>query len=116
MVAYTSLEFKYSETLAKIYIVPARQNHFIQVYILKKAPVHRIAVAAKTNSAFTGSYFKNPFLYQQFDVRQNRKLGGGQPIVVFEAADKGCFYVTKLKAVNFQDDIISVLNDNIGGP
>ena len=115
MIAHTSLEFKYLETLVKIFIIPARQNRFIQVYNLKKAPGHQIAVAAKTNSAFTGSYIKNPFLYQQFDLRQNRILRGGQPIVVFEAADKGCFYVTKLKAVNFQDDITSILIDNIGG-
>ena len=65
-----------------------------------------------TTSAFTGSYTENPFWYQHFDLRQNRILRGGQPIVDFDAADNCRLYVTTMKAMNFQDDIPSFPNDN----
>ena len=51
------------------------------------------------------------FWYQQFVVRQIRNLRGVQPIVDFGAADNCCLYVTKMKAMNFQDDIPSILID-----
>ena len=66
----------------------------------------------KENSAFTGSYTENPFWYQHFDLRQIRILRGGQPIVDFDAGDNCRFYVTLMKAINFQDDIPSIPNDN----
>ena len=104
MLAYTPVEFNYLETLAKTFIIPARQNQFIQENIFKNAPVHRIAIAKKTNSAFNGSYTENPIWYQQFELRQVRSFRGGQPIVDFNAADTYCLYVTIMKAMNFQDD------------
>ena len=61
MLAYTPVEFNYLETLAKTFIIPARQNQFIQENILINAPGRRIAIAMNTNSAFTGSYNENPF-------------------------------------------------------
>ena len=61
MLAYTPVEFKYLETLAKIFIIPARKSQFIQENNFNKAPIRRIAIAMNTNSAFTGSYTKNPF-------------------------------------------------------
>ena len=109
---YTPVEFNYLETLAKTFIIPARQNQFIQENIFNNAPVRRIAIAMNTNSAFTGSYTENPFWYQQFDLRQIRILRGGQPIVDFDAADNCRLYVTTMKAMNFQDDIPSIPIDN----
>ena len=106
------MEFNYFETLAQAFIVPARQNQFIQEYNFNKAPVRQIAIAMKTNSAFTGSYTENPVWYQQFDLRQIRILGGGQPIVDFDAADNCRLYTTTMKAMNFQDDIPSIPIDN----
>ena len=100
------------ETLAKTFIIPARQNQFIQENIFNNAPLRRIAIAMITNSAFTGFYTKNPFWYQQFELRQNRLLKGGQPIVDFDAADNCWLYVTTMKALNFQDDIPSNPIDN----
>ena len=100
------------ETLAKTFIIPARQNQFIQENIFKNAPVLRIAIAMNTNSAFTGSYTENAFWYQQFELRQNRILRGGQPFVYFVAADNCRLYVTTMKAMNFQDDIPSIPIDN----
>ena len=110
--AYTPVDFNYLETLAKTFIIPARQNQFIQENFFNNAPVRRIAIAMNTNSAFTGSYTENPFGYQQFDLRQIRILKAGQPIVDFDAADKCRLYLTKMKAMNFQDDIPSIRIDN----
>ena len=87
MLAHTPVEFNYLETLAKTFIIPARQNQFIQENIFNNAPVRRIAIAMNTNSAFTGCYTENPFWYQQFELRQIRELRGGQPIVDSVAAD-----------------------------
>ena len=100
------------ETLAKTFIFPARQNQFIQENIFNNAPVLRIAFSMNTNSAFTGSYTENPFWYQQFDLKQLRRLIGGQRIVDFDAADKFCLHVTTMIAMNFQDDIPSIPIDN----
>ena len=113
MLAYTTVELNFLETLAKTFIIPARQNHFIQENIFNNAPVRRIAIAMNTNSAFTGSSTENAFWYEQFELRQLRILRGGQPIVDFEAADNCCLYVTTMKAMNFQDDIPSIPVDNI---
>ena len=108
MPAYTPVEFNYLETLAKTFIIPARQNQFIQENIFNYAPVRRIAIAMNTNSAFTGSYTENLFWYQQFDLKQIRILGGGQPIVDTDAANDCRLHVTTMKAMNFQDDIPSI--------
>ena len=108
ILAYTPVEFNFLETLAKTFIIPARQNHFIQKNIFNNAPVRRIAFAMNTNSAFTGSYTENPFWYKQFELRQTRKLRGAEPIVGFDTADNCRLYITTMKAMNFQDDIPSI--------
>ena len=87
MLAYAPVENNYLETLAKTFIIPARQNQFFQENIFNNAPIRRVAIAMNTNSAFTGFFTENPFWYQQFDLRQIRILGGGQPIVDFDLAD-----------------------------
>ena len=112
MLAYTPVEFNYLETLAKTFIIPARQNQFIHENIFNNTPVCRIAIAMKTNSVFTGSFNENPFWYQQFKLRQIRILRGRQPIVDFDAAYDCRLYVTTMKAMNFQDDIPSIPIDN----
>ena len=98
--------------MAKNFIFPARENQFIQENIFNTSPVQRIALAMNTNSAFKGSYTKNPLWYQQFIIRQIKKLREGQPIVDFDAADNCRLYVTTMKAMNFQEDIPSIPNDN----
>ena len=104
MLAYAPVVYKYLETLAKTFIVPARQNQFSQENIFNNAPIRRIAIAMNTNSVFTGSFTENPIWYQQFDLRQIRILRGGQPILDFDTADKCRLYVSTMKAMNFQDD------------
>ncbi len=64
MLAYAPVEYNYLEALAKTFIIPARQNHFIQENIFNNAPIRRIVIAMNTNSAFTGSLTENPFWYQ----------------------------------------------------
>ena len=110
--AYTPVEFNYLETLAKTFIMPARQNQFIQENLFNNAPIRRIAIAKNTNSPFTASYTENPFRYQQFELRQIRILRGSLPIVDFDAADNCLVYVPTVKAMNFQDDIPPIPFDN----
>ena len=112
MLAYALVEYIFWETLAKTFIIPARQNQFIQENILNNAPIRRVAIAMNTNSAFTGSFTENLFWYQQFDLRQIRLLRGGQPIVDFYTTDNCRLYVTTMKATNFQDDIPSIPIDD----
>ena len=64
------------------------------------------------NCAFRGSYTKNLFWYQQFDLRKCRKLRSCQSIVNFDAADNCRLYDTSTKAMNFQEDIPSIPIDN----
>ena len=92
------------ETLAKTFIIPARQNQFSQENIFNNAPVRRIAIANITNSSFNDFCIENPFWYQQNDLRQIRILRGRRPIVDFGAADNYCLYVTTMKAMNFHGD------------
>ena len=80
MLAYTLGEFIYLETPAKTFIIPARQNQFIDENIFNNALLRRNDIAMNINSAFTGSYTVNPFWYQQFDLRQIRILRRCQPI------------------------------------
>ena len=68
--AHAPVEYKYVETLARTFIIPAKQNQFIQENIFNNAPICRVAIAMNTNSAFTGPFTENPFWYQQFDLRQ----------------------------------------------
>ena len=100
------------ETLAKTFIITARQNQFIQENNFNNAPISGIATATNTNSAFTGSFTENSFWNQQFDLRQIRILRGGQPIVDFVSADNFRLYVTTMKAMNFQDVIPSIPIDD----
>ena len=72
MLAYAPVEYNYLETLAKTFIIPARQNQFIQENIFNNAPIRRVAIAMNTNSALTGSFTENQFWYQQIHLRQIR--------------------------------------------
>ncbi len=110
--AYAPVEYNYMETLAKTYIIPARQNQFIQENIFNNAPIRQTAIAMNSNSAFTGSVAENLFWYQQFNLRVIRILRGGQPIVHYDTRDNCGLYVTTMKAMNFQYDIPSIAVDN----
>ena len=112
MLAYTPVEYNYLETLAKAFIIPASQNQFFEIKIFNKAPLHRIALAMNTFSAFTRYYTENPFRYQQFDLKQSGILRGGQLTLNFDAADNCRLYIVKVEVMNFQDEIPSIPIDN----
>ena len=105
-------EYNFLKTLAKTFIIPAGQNQFTQENIFNDDPIHRVAIAMNTNSAFTGSFTENPFWYQKFDLRQLRILKGGQPIVDFDTVDNCCPYVTTMRSMKFQDDVLSIPIDD----
>ena len=65
-----------------------------------------------SNSAFTGSFAENPFWYQQFHLRDIKRLTGGQPIVHHDTTDICRLYVTTMIAMNVQDNIPSIPVDN----
>ena len=111
-VAYAPVEYSYMETLAKTYIIPARQNQFNQGNIFNNAHIGRIAIAMNSNSAFTGSFAENPIWYQQFYLRDIRILRRGQPIVHHDTTSNCRLPVTTMKAMNFQDDNPSIAVDN----
>ena len=48
MLAYTPVEFNYLETLATTFIIPARQNQFIQEKVFNNASVRGMAIAMNT--------------------------------------------------------------------
>ena len=108
MLAYAPVENNYLETLAKTFVIPARQNQFIPENIFNYAPIRRVAIAMNTISAFTDSFTKNPFWYRPSDLRQIRILRGGQLIVDFDTADNCRLYVTTIEAMNFEDEIPSI--------
>ena len=112
MLAYASVEYNYMESLAKTFFIPSNQNQFIQEKILNNALFRRIAIAMNTNCAFIGSFTENPFWYQQFDLRQVRILKGVQLSVDYDTSNNCHLYVTKMKAMNFEDDIPSIPIDN----
>ena len=49
ILAHTAVAFNYLETLAKTFIIPARQNQLIQENNFNNVLVHRIAIAMNTN-------------------------------------------------------------------
>ena len=100
------------ETLAKTYIIPARQIQFLQENIFNNAPIRRKAFAMNSNSAFTGCFSENPLWYQQFNLRDIRILRGGQPTVHHATTDNCRLYITTMKAMNFQDDFPSIPVDD----
>ena len=57
-------QYNYMETIARTFIIPSRQNQFIQENVFNNAPIRRVAVAMNTNSAVAGSFYENPFNYQ----------------------------------------------------
>ena len=112
LLALTCVEFNYLDTLARIFIIPARQNRFIREKVFNNAPICWIATGSNTNSPFTGSYNGNPFWYQNFDLRQIIIARGGQKSVVFHAADNWRQYVLTMEAMNFHNDFRSIPSDN----
>ena len=87
------------ETIARTFIIPSRQNQFIQENVLNNAPIRKIAVARNTNWAVAGSFQENPFNYQQFNLRELRIIRGGRAIISLNTTSPCRPYVTTMKAM-----------------
>ena len=96
--------YNYMETIARTFIIPSRQNQFIQEDVFNNAPIRRIAVAMNTNSAVAGSFYENPFNYQQFHLRELRIIRGGRAIISLDTTSPCRPYVTTMKAMQFNED------------
>ena len=110
--AYAPVKYNYMETLAKSYMIPARQKQFIQENKFNNAPIRRRAIAMNSNSDFTGSFAENPFWYQQFNLRDIRMLRGIQPFVRLDTTHNSRLCVKTMKPMNFQGDFPSIPVDN----
>ena len=92
------------ETIARTFIIPSRQNQFIQENVFNNAPIRRIAVAMNTKLAVAGSFYENPFNYQQFHLRELRIIRGGRAIISLDTTSPCRPYVTTMKAMKFNED------------
>ena len=92
------------ETIARTFIIPSRQNQFMQENIFNNAPIRRVAVAMNTNSAVAGSFHENPVIYQQLHLRELRIIRGGRAIVSLDTTSPCRPYVTTKKARQFNED------------
>ena len=92
------------ETIARTFIIPSRQNQFIQENIFNNAPIRRVAVAMNTNSAVAGSFYENPFNYQQFHLRELRIIRGGRAITSLDTTSPCRPYVTTMKAMQLNEN------------
>ena len=63
-------QYNYMETIARPFIIPSRQNQFIQEITFNNAPIRKIAVAVNKKSAVAGSFHENPFSYHQVHLRE----------------------------------------------
>lgn len=104
--------YNFMETLARTFIIQARQNQFIQENIFNNAPIRRIAIAMNTNSAFTGGFSSNPFHYRKFGLREIRIIRSGRAIVSLNTDDDCRPYVTTMKAMNINEEIPSLPYEN----
>ena len=96
--------YKNMETIARIFIIPSRQNQFIQENVFHKTPIRRIAVAMNTNLAVVGSFHENPFNYQQFHLRDLRINRGGRAFFSLDTNYPCRPFVTKMKAMQFNEE------------
>ena len=94
----------YMETIARTFLIPSRQNQFIQENVFNNAPIRRIAVAMNTNSAVAGTFYENPFNYQQFHLRELRIIRDGRANISLDTTSPCRPYVTTMKAMQFNED------------
>ena len=92
------------KTIERIFIVPSRQNQYIQENVFNNAPIRRITIAMNTKSAVAGSFHKNLFNYQQFHLREIRIIRGGRAIISIDTTSPCRPYVTTMKARQYNED------------
>ena len=100
-----SAHYNYMKTIARTFIIPSRQNQFIQENIFTNAPIRRIAVAMHTNLAVAGSFHENSFNYQQFQLKELRFIRDGRTIISSGTTSPCRPYVKTMKAMQFNEDL-----------
>ena len=80
--------YNFIETIAPTFITPSGQNQFIKKNVFNIAPIRRITIAMKTNSAFTGHFQEKPFHYRKFGLRELRIVRGGRAVVSIDTINK----------------------------
>ena len=98
-------QYNYMETIARPFIIPSRQNQFIQENMFNNDSIRRIAVAVNTNSAVAGSFHENPFSYQQLLLRELTIIRCGSVIVSLDTTSPCPPNVTTKKAMQFSEDL-----------
>ena len=101
-----------SLTIARTFIIPSRQNQFIQENVFNDAPIRRIAEAMNTNSAAAGSFREIFFNYEQFHLRELRIIRGGRAIISLDTTSPCRPYVTTMKALQFNEDFPALLMED----
>ena len=104
-----SAHYNNMETIARTFIIPSRQNQFIQKQVFNNAPIRRIAVARNTNSAVAGYFHENLFSYQHFHLRELRSIRGGRAFISLDTTSHCRPYVTTMKAMQFNEDFLALL-------
>ena len=95
-----------------MYIKNEQKNNSNALYANQSYISNNKEIAMKLNCVYTGSSTENLLLYHQIDLRQTRKLRGGQTMVDFAAADNCRLHVTIMKVKNFQVASPSISIDN----
>ena len=96
--------YNYLETIARTFIIPSRQNQFIQENVSNNAPIRRIAVAMNTNLAVGGYFHENRFNYQQLHLRELRIIRGGRAFISLDTTSTCRPYLTTRKTMQFNED------------
>ena len=104
------------ETIARTFLIPSRQNQFIQENILNNAPIRRKAVATNTNSALAGSFYETISKYQQFHLRELRFIRVGKAIVSLDTTSPCRPYVTTTKVMQFNIDFPVLPTEDFQNP
>ena len=90
--------------LAKTFAIRNGQYQYIHENIFNNVPIGRLAIAKKTNAAFTGSLKINPFHYQKLSLRLIRIVRGSHVVVDMDTTDDVEPYLTTMRALNFDED------------
>ena len=100
--------YNYMKFITRTFIIPSRQNQFIQVNVFNNAPIRIIAVAMNTNSAVAGSFHESPFNYQLFHLRELRIIRVGRAMFSLDTTSPCRPYVTTMKAMQFNEDFLAL--------
>ena len=98
-------------TVTRTLIIPSGQNQYIQENVFNNAPIRQVAIAMKSNSAFTGNFQENSFHYRKFGLRELRIVRGGRAVVSIDTTNNCRAYVTTMKAMIFSEEIPALPND-----